>query len=121
MEILRNEGNLMALKIRLRQQGCSNRQTYRLVLTDGRERRDGKYIEKFGWYNPFNTTNDCLLDADRIRYWIEQGAQLSSKAEALVARIAPDLIREVRLKKQARHVIQAKKRRARKKQPAPAS
>lgn len=106
----------MALKIRLRQQGRSNRQTYRLVLADGRERRDGKYIEKFGWYNPFNATNDCLLDAGRIKYWIEQGAQLTSNAKALVARIAPDLMREMRLKEQARQVTQARKRReARKK------
>lgn len=111
----------MALKIRLRQQGRANGQTYRLVLADGRERRDGKYIEKFGWYNPFNATNDCLLDAERIKYWIEQGAQLTSNAEALVARVAPDLMREIRLKKQTRQVIQAKKRKARKKQPVAAS
>jgi small subunit ribosomal protein S16 len=111
----------MALTIRLRQQGRSNRQTYRLVLADRRERRDGKYIEKFGWYNPYNATNDCLLDAERIKYWIERGAQLTPNVEALVARIAPELMREIRVKKQTRRVTQAKKRRARKKQTVVAS
>lgn len=111
----------MALKIRLRQQGRANRQTYRLVLADGRERRDGKYIEKFGWYNPFSATNDCLLDGMRIKYWIEQGAQFTPNAEALVARVLPDLMREIRLKEQTRLLNQAKKRKARKKQSAKTS
>ena len=42
----------MALKIRLRQQGRKNRPFYRLVLTDSRTPRDGKYVEALGWYNP---------------------------------------------------------------------
>lgn len=117
----------MTLKIRLRQQGRANRQTYRLVLADGRERRDGKYIEKFGWYNPFNEKNDCLLDGEKIKYWIDQGAQFTPNAEALVARALPELMQEIRLKEQARLVNQAKKRkevkkrRATKKQPITAS
>ncbi len=44
----------MVLKIRLRQQGRTNRQTYRLVVTDIRNPRDGKYLEMIGWYNPFS-------------------------------------------------------------------
>ena len=43
----------MALKIRLRQQGRNNRPFYRLVVTDARSPRDGKYVEALGWYNPF--------------------------------------------------------------------
>jgi small subunit ribosomal protein S16 len=111
----------MALKIRFRQQGSANRRTYRLVLADGRERRDGKYIEKFGWYDPSKATNDCLLDEARIKYWIDQGAQFTPDAEALVARALPELMQEIRLKEQSRLVKQAKKRRARKKQPVPAA
>lgn len=111
----------MVLKIRFRQQGSANRRTYRLVLADGRERRDGKYIEKFGWYDPSKKANDSLLDEARIKYWIDQGAQFTPDAEALVARAHPELMREIRLKEQARLVKKAKKRRARKKQPVPAS
>lgn len=108
----------MALKIRLRQQGRANRQTYRLVLADGRERRDGKYIEKFGWYNPFNEKNDCLLDAEKIKHWIDLGAQFTPNAEALVARALPELMQEIRLKEQTRLVNQAKKRKETKKRRA---
>jgi small subunit ribosomal protein S16 len=53
----------MALKIRLRQQGRKNRQTYRLVVTDIRNPRDGKYLEMIGWYNPFNKTVLFKLNA----------------------------------------------------------
>ncbi|MDR2539144.1 MAG: 30S ribosomal protein S16 [Chlamydiales bacterium] len=111
----------MALKIRFRQQGSANKRTYRLVLTDGRERRDGKYIENFGWYNPSKVTNDCLLNETRIKHWIDQGAQFTPNAEALVARALPELMKEIRLKEQARFVKQAKKRRAKKQQPAPSA
>ena len=45
----------MALKIRLRAQGRNNRETYRLVVADGRSPRDGKYMEMLGWYNPFES------------------------------------------------------------------
>ncbi len=45
----------MALKIRLRQQGRNNRPFYRLVVTDVRSPRDGKYVEMLGWYNPFES------------------------------------------------------------------
>lgn len=111
----------MALKIRFRQQGSANRRTYRLVLADGRERRDGKYIEKFGWYDPSKEVNNCLLDETKIKYWIDRGAQLTPDAKALVARALPKLMLEIRLKEQARLVKKAKKRRARRKQPVPAA
>ncbi len=58
------------LKIRLRQQGRKNRQTYRLVVTDIRNPRDGKYLEMIGWYNPFSNTNDSQLNIERINYWV---------------------------------------------------
>ena len=50
----------MALKIRLRQQGRKNRPFYRMVVTDVRAPRDGKYCEALGWYNPFETELDKL-------------------------------------------------------------
>ena len=48
----------MALKIRLWQQGCTNRTTYRVVVADSRSPRDGKYVEAIGWYNPCGKTDD---------------------------------------------------------------
>ncbi len=105
----------MALKIRLRQQGRANRQTYRLVVTDIRNPRDGKYLEMLGWYNPLNTTGDSVIDAQRINYWIGLGAQLTPNAQALIARVAPDIMKEIRSKEHAGRVKKAAKRRRGKK------
>jgi len=99
------------LKIRLRQQGRKNRQTYRLVVTDIRNPRDGKYLEMLGWYNPFNTTQDCMVDAERINYWMGLGAELSESAETLIARIAPDIFKHIRAKSLAKQLKKVQKRR----------
>ena len=73
----------MALKIRLRQQGRTNRQTYRLVVTDIRNPRDGKYLEMIGWYNPFSTTQESQVDIERINYWVGQGAEITPSAQII--------------------------------------
>jgi small subunit ribosomal protein S16 len=85
----------MALKIRLRQQGRNNRPFYRLVLTDVRARRDGKYVEALGWYNPFEEEQDksLSLKTDRIQHWLGLGAELSERAEILVSKVSPALIK----------------------------
>jgi small subunit ribosomal protein S16 len=101
----------MALVIRMRQEGAKNRQSYRLVVTDIRHPRDGKYIEMVGWYNPFAENEmQAKIDQDRIRYWLNLGATLSVKAETLVKRLAPDVVREVT----AKQVAKRAKRRAKK-------
>jgi small subunit ribosomal protein S16 len=102
----------MTVKIRLRQQGRTNRQTYRFVVTDIRAPRDGKYLEMVGWYNPFSADNNCMVDADRIRFWLGQGAQLSPCAEALLVKVAPSVVQELRAQRQAKRVKETAKRRA---------
>lgn len=81
----------MALKIRLRQQGRTNRPFYRVVVADVRSPRDGKYLEMVGWYNPFEKDNDknLKLDDEKLVHWINLGAQLTEKTRALVKRGAP--------------------------------
>jgi small subunit ribosomal protein S16 len=106
----------MALKIRLRQQGRTNRQTFRLVVTDIRNPRDGKYLEMIGWYNPFsNNTNNSQIDVARIQYWVGLGAQITPNAQTLIERIAPEVMKEIRAKVHARRVKHAKQRRLAKK------
>ncbi len=105
----------MSLKIRLRQQGRKNRQTYRLVVTDIRNPRDGKYLEMIGWYNPFSEKQESSVQIDRINYWVGQGAQITPNAQAVISRIAPDVIKELRANAQMKRVKQAAKRRALKK------
>lgn len=102
----------MALKIRLRQQGRTNRQTYRLVVTDVREPRGGKYIEMLGWYDPFQEQNNAVIDAERMNYWLGLGAQLTSNAESLISRIAPESLKDYKAKRVEKRTKQTAKRRA---------
>lgn len=107
----------MALKIRLRQQGRNNRPFYRLVLTDVRAPRDGKYLEALGWYNPFEAEQDknLSIDAARVQHWLNLGAEISDNAEALIAKVAPSVIRAKTEKALALKAKAAAKRKARKK------
>lgn len=110
----------MALKIRLRQHGRNNRTVYRVVVTDSRKPRDGKYLEAVGWYNPIEheAEKNLFLDASRIQHWLEYGAQLSESVEALLARGAPLLYRQQKDKSVARRVKMATKRKAQKQKTA---
>lgn len=102
----------MVLKIRMRQQGRKGHHTYRLVVLDARTKRNGKYVEMVGWYNPHKKGNDdSLLNEDRINYWIGLGAELSEKARALVARKAPAVIKGINDRKRAKSVKLSAKRR----------
>lgn len=107
----------MALKIRLRQQGRNNRPFYRLVLTDVRSPRDGKYLEALGWYNPFEQELDkgILVNAERVQHWLNLGAELSERAESLIIKVAPHLVRAHTAKVLAHKAKVATKRKARKK------
>lgn len=107
----------MALKIRLRQQGRTNRSSYRLVVTDSRSPRDGKYVEMLGWYNPIESEQDKLMNinVERVQYWINLGAQLSDSAASLIAQSAPEVIRRETEREVAKRSKAAAKRKASKK------
>lgn len=103
----------MALKIRLRQQGRNNRPFYRLVLADVRTKRDGRYIEALGWYNPFEEAleNSVSIKSDRVQHWINHGAQLSENAASLLAKVAPEVLKFQREKELAKKTKIAQQRR----------
>ena len=68
----------MALSIRLSRGGSKKRPYYRIVVADARAPRDGKFIEKIGNYNPLlakDAENRIVLDAERAKYWLSNGAQ----------------------------------------------
>lgn len=107
----------MALKIRLRQQGRTNRPFYRLVLADEHSKRDGKYQEMLGWYNPFAETGDenyLSINAERVQHWISHGVQVSERAVALLAKVAPSVVKFQREKELAKKAKVAQKRKSRK-------
>ena len=74
----------MALKIRLARGGSKKRPYYRIVVTDVRNPRDGRFIEKLGTYNPLlpKDHNDRVtLQIDRIKYWMGVGAQPTDRVQ----------------------------------------
>jgi small subunit ribosomal protein S16 len=105
----------MAVKIRLRQQGRKNHQTFRLVAVDTRWKRDGKYLEGLGWYDPNKESDNCKVDAERIQYWLDKGAEISLDAKRLVSKASPEVIKGLQAKIEAKKVKMAAKRRALKK------
>ncbi len=107
----------MALKIRLRQQGRRNHLTYRLVLADARFPRDGKYLELLGHYDPHLEDNKGIaIKEDRISFWLEHGAVMTEKSEALIAKLAPEIVKSLRKKRQEKRLkLNAKRRAAKKK------
>lgn len=103
----------MVLKIRLRQQGRTNRLTYRLVLADSRLPRDGKYVENLGYYDPHTEgEKESVIHEDRIQHWIDQGAEMTEKAQVLIARKAPGVIKSIRERALAKVKKRAEKRKA---------
>lgn len=104
----------MALKIRLRQQGKTNRLTYRLVVTNVRAARDSSYVEMLGWYNPHEKTDEKQLhiETERVRHWLSQGAELTQKSEALIKRVAPEVIKEHTAKSVAKRLRMGAKRKS---------
>ena len=71
--------------IRLARGGAKNRPFYSVVVADSRNRRDGRFIERVGFYNPVAAEGEESLRfaADRVTYWVGQGAQMSDTVHRL--------------------------------------
>jgi small subunit ribosomal protein S16 len=76
----------MAVVIRLRRAGSKKRPFYHMVVADSRMRRDGRFIEKVGYYNPLPRQEEISFDEERIEAWVSKGAQMSTTVERLVKR-----------------------------------
>lgn len=74
----------MAVHIRLQRKGNTNRPFYHVVAADHRARRDGRFLEKLGYYDPTTEPSTIELKDERLQHWYSQGAQLSET----VAKIA---------------------------------
>ncbi len=73
--------------IRLSRGGAKKKPFYQIVVTDSRNRRDGRYLERLGFYNPMvesETQETLRIDMDRVDYWVGTGAQLSDRVAKLV-------------------------------------
>ncbi len=72
--------------IRLSRGGATKRPFYHIVVTDRRNRRDGRYIERVGFFNPVaaGQETELKIDLDRADYWLSQGAQTSDRVARLI-------------------------------------
>ena len=72
--------------IRLARGGQKNRPFYHVVVTDSRNSRDGRYIERLGFFNPLSKGSEerLRLESDRIAHWISKGAQPSERVAKLI-------------------------------------
>ena len=77
----------MAMKIRLARGGNKKRPFYRIVAADSSMPRDGRYIEKLGTYNPLlpkDSEDRVKMDAERVQYWLGQGAQATDRVTRML-------------------------------------
>ena len=73
--------------IRLSRGGAKKKPFYQIVVTDSRNRRDGRYLERVGFFNPMARSENeeaVRIDLDRIDHWLSNGAQLSKRVAKLV-------------------------------------
>ncbi|MEO7067174.1 MAG: 30S ribosomal protein S16 [Rhodanobacter sp.] len=77
------------VKIRLSRGGAKGRPFYHVVVTDQRNKRDGRNIENIGFYNPVAAGKDkrIELNLERVKEWVGKGAQLTDKVAALVKEV----------------------------------
>ena len=83
----------MALKIRLARGGSKKRPFYSVVVADSRMPRDGRFIERLGYFNPSATggEKELELDGQKLDAWRQKGAQVSERVKSL-ARSAPEAV-----------------------------
>ncbi len=74
------------VSIRLSRGGAKKRPFYHIVVTDSRNRRDGRYIERLGFFNPIATGGEekLRIDVGRVEHWVGQGARPSDRVAALL-------------------------------------
>ena len=76
------------LAIRLRRTGSTKRPYYRVVVTDSRAWRDGRFVEVLGHYDPRRDPAVVKIDAERAQYWMKRGARPSDTVKSLLKRKA---------------------------------
>ena len=75
------------VKIRLRRMGRRNRAFYRVVVTDSRSPRDGKFIELIGHYNPLTDPATITIDEEKVLKWLRCGAQPTDTVRSLLRKL----------------------------------
>ena len=74
----------MAVKIRLRRMGAKKAPFYRIVVADERYPRDGRFIEEIGSYDPTKNPAAVVVDADKVKQWLGNGAQPTDSVKCIL-------------------------------------
>ena len=76
----------MSVKIRMQRFGTNKRPHYRLVAADSRAKRDGRYIEIIGTYNPLTNPATVSIDEEKAKKWLNEGAQATDTVKNLFSK-----------------------------------
>jgi small subunit ribosomal protein S16 len=68
--------------------GAKKKPFYRIIVTEKRSKRDGRFVESIGYYDPCRNPADVKLDQERVKYWLERGAQPSDTVRSIIKRNA---------------------------------
>ena len=82
----------MAVRIRLARHGRKAQPFYRLVAADGQMKRDGRYLEQLGHFNPLTEPATVKLNEERVKYWLGVGASASDTAGQIIEKAMPGLL-----------------------------
>lgn len=74
------------LSIRLTRMGAKKKPFYRIVVAEKRSKRDGRFVESVGYYDPCRNPAEVKINQERISYWIERGAQPTETVRSLIKR-----------------------------------
>ena len=110
--------------IRLSRAGAKKRPYYHITVTDSRKPRDGRFIERVGFFNPIAQGKDVRLsiDHERVDYWVGTGATLSERVESLIreSKLTPEGLVKIQEKKEQLRLKKLAKKKENKEAEAPA-
>ena len=110
--------------IRLSRAGAKKRPYYHITVTDSRKPRDGRFIERVGFFNPIAQGKDVRLsiDHERVDYWVGTGATLSERVESLIkeSKLTPEGLLKIQEKKEQLRIKELAKKKENKEAEAPA-
>ena len=72
------------VRIRLARSGAKKRPFYHVVVTDSQNPRDGRFLERIGYYDPRKPIEQSHVDLERLRYWLETGAHMSERVAKVI-------------------------------------
>lgn len=100
----------MAVVIRLSRRGAPKRPFYRIIVSPKGTKRDSKFIEVVGTYNPMTNPPTVELKTERVKHWVEVGAQPSDVVSTIIKKNIPDFL-EPRIDNKRKKIQAARKKR----------